>query len=108
MVPRVLKSIMGYFKVSWIHGLGLGFRVEASIYLLWSFCVRVLMPLYLCFGAFVLSLWNVLVLIGSSMAFKESKEDNVKGFVFSYYVRIISLPNLLLNRLSDEQLPNSS
>jgi hypothetical protein len=39
MVPQVLKGIMRYFKVSWVHGLGLRLRVEASIYLLWSLCV---------------------------------------------------------------------
>jgi hypothetical protein len=27
MIPWVLKGIMRYFKVLWVHGLGLGLRV---------------------------------------------------------------------------------
>ena len=102
MVPWVLKGIMGYFKVSWVQGLGLEIWFETSINLLWSVC--------LCFRVFVLSLWSVLVLIweGHPLEFKKSKQDDVKGFVFSYSIREIGPPNLFLDRLSAEQLPNSS
>ena len=93
---------MGYFKVSWVHGLGLEIGFETSIYSLWS--------VYPCFRAFVLSFWSVLVLIweGHPLAFKESKQDDVKGSVSSYSIRRIGPPNLFLDKLSVEQLPSSS
>ena len=50
MVPRLLKGIMGYFKISWVPGLGLGLRVWGFYIFALKLLCSVLEPLCLCFG----------------------------------------------------------
>ena len=77
MVPRLLKGIMGYFKISWV--LGLGFRVWGFYIFALKLLCSVLEPLCRRFGVCLCSFGRVILGLNKHMDCEMKRRGSCSG-----------------------------